>query len=193
MKFSSQKIIAALLAALVISGVAFGIYQARAGDKPEEISAGQAQTVTATTVPQTETTAPPSSKTDNSGNYAPPEGPAPPASEPSPPADSQLSSLSCFVTAEQTGTDGTITVSFYGLGPGMFTVQQKAANVWQTTSENITYGGSGGIPAATMALGDESLTVRLLKSENGRYIAASKEFIVLRQEVVAAGGIKTYN
>ena len=131
-----------------------------------------------------------SSKADNSGNYQPTVANA--ASPGAPPADtSGLASLSCSLTAG-INPDNSLSMTFYVQGPGYFTVQEKIAGSWKTTLEKIFYAGTGGIDAGSMPSGEDSRILRLLKIENGKYTSVSKEFTVSRQEVISAGGLKTY-
>lgn len=111
-----------------------------------------------------------------------------------PPAStSSLGSLATSVTAQKSVSDESISVLFYLEGSGAFTVQEKVGGAWQTTIENVNYPGRAGLTAGTLSAGQNSKTLRVLKIENGKYSAATKEFTVNRAEVVSAGGIKTYN
>lgn len=133
-----------------------------------------------------------SAKQDNGGNYRPvvttPPAPAPPA--PSGAAD--LAVLDCSLTA-QANADGSISLMFYVQGPGYFTVQQQdGGGNWQTVKENVFYAGSGGLDAGSMPAGTDGIVLRLLKLGNGQYTAVSKPFSVSRQDVTAAGGLKSF-
>lgn len=189
-------LLAVLLAAAAI--VAGFIVKARTGgnDSAAEIpGGGQVQTVPelATEPVAAETTTVPSDvKTDNSGNYEPPAAREPEAAESVPGDTSTLAGLSCVLTAQKSSADDSISTDFYPQDPGRFTVQEKTAGSWRSISEDIYYTGSGGLAAATMPPGADSMTLRLLQVQNGSYVAISKEFNVSRQEVMAAGGIMTY-
>lgn len=122
-----------------------------------------------------------------------PKTPAP-VQEKAPTGNStSLGSLASSVTAQKSVSDDSIAILFYLEGAGLFTVQEKVGGVWQTTMENVNYAGRGGLQAGTLASGQASKTLRVLKIENGKYVSATKEFTVSRAEVEAALGIKTYN
>ncbi|MEK7447799.1 MAG: hypothetical protein AAB632_03365 [Patescibacteria group bacterium] len=104
-----------------------------------------------------------------------------------------LGNLVSSVTAQKSVSDDSIAILFYLESAGAFTVQEKVGSAWQTTMENVSYAGRGGLQAGTLASGQASKTLRVLKIENGKYTAVTKEFTVNRAEVEAALGIKTYN
>ncbi|MDO8507521.1 MAG: hypothetical protein Q7S53_03055 [bacterium] len=104
-----------------------------------------------------------------------------------------LGSLISSVTAQKNPSDDTIAILFYLESSGTFTSQEKSGTSWVTISENQSYSGRGGFSAGSLAAGQASKTVRVLKIENGKYTAVTKEFTVTRSEVEAALGIKTYN
>ena len=105
---------------------------------------------------------------------------------------SGLPRLPSAVTAQQSFSDGSVSVAFYIAGYGNFTVQEKVAGSWETKQENVAYRGTGGIEAGTIPPGGDSITLRLLKIENGGFTGVTREITVKRADVVAAGGIKTY-
>lgn len=104
-----------------------------------------------------------------------------------------LGNLVSSVTAQKNPSDDTIAILFYLESSGTFTAQEKSGTSWATTSENQSYSGRGGFSAGFLSAGQASKTVRVLKVENGKYTAVTKEFTVTRSEVEAALGIKTYN
>jgi hypothetical protein len=117
-----------------------------------------------------------------------------PVQEKAPTSNStSLSSLASSVTAQKSVSDDSIAILFYLEGAGAFTVQEKIGGAWQTVQENVNYAGRGGLQAGALASGQTAKTFRVLKIENGKYTAATKEFTVNRAEVEAALGIKTYN
>lgn len=116
-----------------------------------------------------------------------------PVQEEAPTSSTNLSSLSSSVTAQKNPSDGSIEILFYLEGSGVFTSQEKSGDAWVTVKENQAYAGRGGFSAGTIASGQESKTMRVLKIENGKYVAVTKEFTIKRSEVEAALGIKTYN
>lgn len=134
---------------------------------------------------------------ENEKGDLPPEEPvakAPQAAEEKAPSgQTSLAPLNASVTAQKSVTDESISILFYVEGGGTFTVQEKSGGSWQTTKENVSYAGRGGLDAGTLAAGQNSKTLRVLEIENGKYTAATKEFTINRQEVEAALGIKTYN
>ncbi|MHB8168220.1 MAG: hypothetical protein ACYDG7_08390 [Thermoleophilia bacterium] len=130
-------------------------------------------------------------KQDNSGNYRPTETAPPAPAPPAPTGDVQLAGLDCSLTA-QANNDGSISFLFYVQGPGYFTVQQQSSGSWQDLKENVFYAGSGGLDGGSMPAGADGATLRLLKLENGQYTAVSRQFSVSRQEVTAAGGLKSF-
>ncbi len=200
-----QKTIIALLAFFLLSGSALAALviknsngggtpaTAPTATNPAQTSGGQSQprkisssTPAVATQPQAVTTA----KSDNSGNYQPTvttghnPGPAPAGA-------SGLPNLACSLTA-QTNPDESISLLFYVQGPGFFSVQEKISGTWQTTRQNVFYAGTGGLEAGSLPAGADSITLRLLKIENGTYSSLSNELTVQRQEVISAGGLKTY-
>ena len=201
------KRLALLAAALLVLGGAVAVY-ARTGSRSGTPAA--TDTVAATTAHtgavdgsgQTEpgqqpaatapaATAAGAQKQDNSGNYRP-TGTAPKtAAPPAPTGAVDLAGLDCSLTA-QLNPDGSISFQFYVQGPGYFTVQQQNSGSWQDLKENVFYAGSGGIDGGSMPAGAASSTLRLLKLENGQYTAVSRQFSVSRQEVTAAGGLKSF-
>ncbi len=108
------------------------------------------------------------------------------------PTGANLQSLAASVTATKSVTDETISAAFY-LERGTYTVQEKINGSWNNILENYAYPGSGGLTAGELKPADSVKSFRILKNENGNYIAASKEFSISREDVVSAGGIKTYN
>jgi hypothetical protein len=105
---------------------------------------------------------------------------------------SALPVMSSSVTAQESFSDGSISVSFYVEGYGNFTVQEKVAGSWETKKENVYYRGTGGLEAGSIASGGDAITLRLLKIDDGKYSAVSREITVKRSDVIAAGGIKSY-
>lgn len=133
-------------------------------------------------------------KTDNSGNHESTTASQTGEAVPSQPTDtSSLATLDSTLTAQESGTDASILIAFYVQGPGYFTVQKKVSGFWKTTNENVYYSGSGGLEADALRANEDSNTYRVLKIENGQYIALSKEYTVFRTDVINAGGIKTYH
>lgn len=108
-------------------------------------------------------------------------------------SSTNLSSLSSSVTAQKNPSDGSIEILFYLEGSGVFTSQEKSGDAWVTVKENQAYAGRGGFSSGTIASGQESKIMRVLKIESGKYAAVTKEFTIKRSEVEAALGIKTYN
>lgn len=104
-----------------------------------------------------------------------------------------LGSINASVTAQKSVSDDSISILFYIEGSGIFSVQEKSGSAWVTTQENASYSGTGGLNAGSLAAGQASKTLRVLKIENGKYTATTKEFTINRSEVEAALGIKTYN
>ena len=157
-----------------------------AADGSGQTEPGQQPAVTAPAV-----TAAGAQKQDNSGNYRPTETAPPAPAPPAPTGDVQLAGLDCSLTA-QANNDGSISFLFYVQGPGYFTVQQQSSGSWQDLKENVFYAGSGGLDGGSMPAGADGATLRLLKLENGQYTAVSRQFSVSRQEVTAAGGLKSF-
>lgn len=117
-----------------------------------------------------------------------------PAQEKAPTSSSTgLSALNASVTAQKNPSDGSIEILFYLEGSGAFTSQEKSGSSWVTVKENQNYPGRGGFLAGSIPAGQESKTMRVLRVENGKYTAVTKEFTITRSEVEAALGIKTYN
>lgn len=117
-----------------------------------------------------------------------------PAQEKAPTENStSLSTLGASVTAQKNPSDNSVDILFYLEGSGSFTIQEKSGSAWVTLKENQAYSGRGGLSAGSIPDGQASKTVRALKIENGKYTAVTKEFTILRAEVEAALGIKTYN
>ncbi len=152
--------------------------------------AGAEKTKTGSPAVSTQTTAATTPKSDNSGNYQPTvtAGPAP---GPAPAGASGLPNLSCSLTAES-NPDGSISLLFYVQGPGFFTVQENISGAWQATRQNVFYSGTGGLDAGSLPAGASSSTLRLLKIVDGAYVSQSSDFTVKRQDVISAGGLKTY-
>lgn len=118
----------------------------------------------------------------------------PPVQDKAPTSGStSLGSLTTSVTAQKDPSDDNIDILFYLEGAGTFTSQEKSGSSWVTVKENQVYPGRGGFLAGSIPAGQASKTIRVLKIENGKYIAVTKEFTVTRSEVEAALGIKTYN
>ena len=117
----------------------------------------------------------------------------PPVQENAPTGAASLSALKASVTAQKSVSDNSIAILFYLEGSGWFTAQEKSGSSWVTVKENQYYAGSGGFSAGSIPAGQASKTMRVLKIENGKYSAVTKEFTVNRAEVEAALGIKTYN
>ncbi len=201
------KRLAVLAAALLVLGGAVAVVYARTGSRSgalvvtDTAAATKEQTGAAdgsgqTEPGQTAATAPAATvagaqKQDNGGNYRP-TGTAPKtAAPPAPTGAVDLGGLDCSLTA-QLNPDGSISFQFYVQGPGYFTVQQQNSGSWQDLKENIFYAGSGGLDGGSMPAGADSATLRLLKLENGQYTAVSRQFSVSRQEVTAAGGLKSF-
>lgn len=193
----TKLIIIILAVSLVALGSVLAIYMTRGG---ESTVVAESQGRTAEEPARTQTSAGPATQpqggqqSDDSGNYGvvttDQAGGAP---GPVPVDISVLAPLDSWVTATHSMSDESIGIAFYVKGPASFTIQEKTADTWQTTGENVFYAGSGGLPARGLAAGEKSKTIRLLKIENGQYVAISSEFTVLRSEVIAAGGIKTYS
>ncbi len=117
-----------------------------------------------------------------------------PVQEKAPTNDSSgLSALNSSVTAQKNPSNDSIDILFYLEGSGVFTSQEKSGSSWITVKENQYYAGSGGFPAGSIPAGQETKTMRVLKIENGKYVAVTKEFTITRSEVEASLGIKTYN
>ncbi len=159
---------------------------ARSSTAPAAIKPALSNAPAASTQPLAGTT----TKSDNSGNYQPTAttGPNP---GPAPAGAAGLPNLSCLLTAE-TNPDNSISLLFYVQGPGFFTVQENVSDTWQTTKQNVFYSGTGGLQAGSLPAGADSVTLRLLKIENGAFTSVSSDFTVRRQDVNSAGGLKTY-
>lgn len=192
-----KAIIIILIVLLLAFGGVLAIYKVRSGESAVTTgNRGQTEKEPETTLTAAEPADKPDSdqKSDNSGNVesvtsssqsSAPLGP--------PPADvSGLGFLQSSVTAQHSVSDDSIGIMFYVQGPSSFTLQEKVSDSWKTAGEGIYYTGSGGLPAGALAPGENSKTLRLLKIENGQYVSASREYTVLRSDVIAAGGIKTY-
>lgn len=111
---------------------------------------------------------------------------------PTVPADTTgLGALTASLTATKSSAND-ISLAFY-MEAGQFTVQERVNGVWKATTENIFYPGSGGLVASELKAGEDTKVIRLYRIENGKYTKVSKEFTVVRADVVSAGGIKTYN
>lgn len=188
-------------AVLIILAVSATIYAKTSGQSanpaPKQATAKPATTETQPVVAEQSSSpagANSNTTTVNKGNYPGNYRPTvtTEASPGAPPTDvSSLASLSCSLTAMDNG-DKSIMLTFYAQGPAFFTVQQKISGSWQNLKENVYYMGSGGLEAASMPAAEDSISLRLLKIESGKYAAASKEFDVTRADVTAAGGLKTY-
>jgi len=117
-----------------------------------------------------------------------------PVQEKAPTSDStSLAVLNSSVTAQKNTSDNSIDILFYLEGSGTFTSQEKSGSSWVTVKENQIYGGRGGFQAGSIPAGQDVKTIRVLKIENGKYTAVTKEFTIKRSEVESALGIKTYN
>lgn len=195
-------IILALVGMLGVAGAALAVYKAWGNSGRNNSNNGvtvaandQSQPVEEPVNPQTDAglVGSPAPKQDSGGNYQPPAGEGGSVAAPSAPADtSGWQLIGSSVTAQQSLSDDSIAILFYVQGRGNFSVQEKVSDSWKTVKEGIYYGGSGGLPAGEMAPGEESKTLRLLKIENGQYTAVTKEFTILRVDVISSGGIKTY-
>ncbi len=104
-----------------------------------------------------------------------------------------LAALNTTVTAQLSPSDSSISITFYPEGGGSYTIQQLISGAWQVEKENAGYSGVGGLDDGSLAAGENSKTLRILKIANGQYTAVSKEFTINRADVTAAGGTKTYN
>lgn len=182
-----------IIAALLVAGATFAVFSAM-GDNSATVAGNAGEESTVATAP-TQTSPPPagSQKSDNSGNTE--QTDAGDAGNTLGPPPTDVSSLRVFnssVTAQQSLSDETIDILFYIQDSGYFTIQEKVSDSWKTVKENVYYGGSGGLPGAQLAAGENVKTLRLVKIENNAYTAATREYTVSRSDVVAAGGIKTY-
>ncbi len=126
-------------------------------------------------------------------NNAKTQTPAPAQEKAPTSTQTSLGSINASVTAQKSVSDDSISILFYIEGSGTFSIQEKSGSTWQTTKENVSYAGTGGLNAGVLAAGQASKTLRALKIENGKYTAVTKEFTINRSEVDAALGIKTYN
>lgn len=180
---------------VLVAGVAAFILLRTGSKNPAPVTgpvtAGPDKTATSP-APVTATTG---AKQDNRGNYEPPADTGQESPAPGLPADvSQLKRLAASVTAVQSVSDDSISISFYVQGPGHFTVEeQQPAGDWQAVRENVYYPGTGGLAAVNLPPAQQTATVRLLGISDGQYTSVTGAVTVSRPEVVAAGGIKTYN
>ncbi|MHB0867025.1 MAG: hypothetical protein ACYC6B_07025 [Thermoleophilia bacterium] len=181
---------------LVFTGGGAAFFLSGIGNSAADSGIGAASATTADTQSAATVDAGPaavSGKQDNGGNPDTVIPPQPAAAPSGVPADtSGLAPLAGAVTAVSSSSDGSVSVSFYVQGPGYFTVQQSVDGAWRTLAANIYYPGTGGLPAATMSPDDQTLTLRLLRVEAGRYAAVTPAMTLSRAQVAAAGGVWTY-
>lgn len=177
---------------LVCAATIVGCGSSEAGDNNGGSQAGSGQDGTTST--NLSSTSGMSTNGDNGGNAGSTAGANQTGAVPGGvPSDvSVLPGLSSLITAQEEFSDGTVSISFYVEGYGNFTVQEKVAGSWQTKQENVYYPGTGGLYAGSIASGGDSITLRLLKIDNGKYSGVTKEITIKRSDVIAAGGIKSY-
>ncbi len=181
-KLLAHKIILGTAGALIVGFAGTVLYLSAANNHKSQTS-GNSTTTTESVPPVTEKGAMPSSSTTKAAlNQTAPSS-----------SSTGLAALNTSVTAQSSPSDGSISITFYPEGGGSYTIQQLVSGAWQTVKENVSYSGVGGLQDGTLASGENSKTLRLLKIDNGQYSAVSKEFTITRQDVTAAGGIKTYN
>ena len=181
-KLLAHKIILGTAGALIVGFAGTVLYLSATNNHKSQTS-GNSTTTTVSVPPVTEKGAMPSSSTTKAAlNQTAPSG-----------SSTGLAALNTSVTAQSSPSDGSISITFYPEGGGSYTIQQLVSGAWQTVKENVSYSGVGGLQDGSLASGENSKTLRLLKIDNGQYSAVSKAFTINRQDVTAAGGIKTYN
>ena len=189
MKLTSKKIAVVLAVIIMLSGSALsGCGSSDAGNSQQNDQTGSISTDSATSTSADTTGDAGGQSTSQATTATSPE--STPVSAPT--EVSGLTLIPSAVTAQQSFSDDSVSVAFYLQGYGAFTIQEKIGGSWQTKKENVAYQGAGGLEAGTIPAGGDSITLRLLKIENGQYTAVTREITVKRADVVAAGGIKTY-
>ena len=98
---------------------------------------------------------------------------------------------------ESTSLDGKTTIpansisSYFYLPSGVYSVQKMVNGVWQDVATNINYPGHGGLSVPVIGPGEDNVSYRALKTENGVAKSVSKTFVVKRSDLT--GGVYTYN
>ena len=184
-KILAHKLILIIAGALIIGFGGTVLYLSATSKKQNQNSGSSSTTTTQSVPPVTEKGEMPSSSVTSTTKAA--------LNQTAPSGSTSLITLNTSVTAQSSPSDGSISLIFYPEGGGSYTIQQLISGSWQVEKENVNYSGVGGLQDGSLASGENSKTLRLLKIENGNYVAVSKEFTITRQDVTAAGGIKTYN
>lgn len=107
-------------------------------------------------------------------------------------------SLTVYLNRQESKSlDGKTTISANSMSPyfylpsGVYSVQKMTSGTWQDVATNINYPGHGGLSVPVINPGEDNVSYRALKTENGVAKSVSKTFIVKRSDL--SGGVYTYN